>query len=230
MQELYEHDYVSRFNMCSWFKEQIMQNPDFTRMVLFSDEAVFHTNGTVNRQNYRLWSDVNYHWHVSSKNMAAEKIVVWLGVLDTNIIGPFFFESTVNSQRYLYMLQNMMIPTLQEIGIPLYFQQDGAPPHFAIQVRNFLDFHFPNRWIGRSGPVQWAARSPDLNPLDFFMWGYLKHQVYMTQIQSVEHLMNRIIEEVDLINENQLLNTLHNFNKRIDVCIQENGGLFEHLL
>lgn len=43
MQELYEHDYVSRFNMCSWFKEQIMQNPDFTRMVLFSDEAVFLT-------------------------------------------------------------------------------------------------------------------------------------------------------------------------------------------
>lgn len=52
----------------------------------------------------------------------------------------------------------------------------------------------------------------------------------MTEIQSVEHLMSRIIEEVDLINENQLLNTLQNFNKRINLCINENGGIFEHLL
>ena len=30
----------------------------------------------------------------------------------------------------------------------LYFQQDGAPAHYAVSVRKWLDEHFPDRWIG----------------------------------------------------------------------------------
>ena len=33
------------------------------------------------------------------------------------------------------------------------FQQDGAPPHWGVDVRWFLDETFPNRWIGRDGPI-----------------------------------------------------------------------------
>jgi len=36
----------------------------------------------------------------------------------------------------------------------------------------------PNRWIDRGGRVPWPPRSPDLNPLDFFFWGYSKNIVY----------------------------------------------------
>ena len=34
-----------------------------------------------------------------------------------------------------------------------------------------------------SGPVEWAARSPDLNPLDYLFWGMLKAQVYSVKIR-----------------------------------------------
>ena len=44
----------------------------------------------------------------------------------------------------------------------LYFQQDGAPAHYAVSVRKWLDEHFPGRWIGSRGAVEWPARSPDL--------------------------------------------------------------------
>jgi hypothetical protein len=37
---------------------------------------------------------------------------------------------------------------------------------------------YPNRWIGRGGLRHWPALSPDLNPLDFFLWGYVKNVVY----------------------------------------------------
>lgn len=47
------------------------------------------------------------------------------------------------------------------------YQQDGAPPHNAGTVSNFLNIMFPNRWIGNTGPIQWPRRSPDPNPLDF---------------------------------------------------------------
>jgi len=31
----------------------------------------------------------------------------------------------------------------------LHFTQDGAPPHFALPFRAWLDSHFPGWWIGR---------------------------------------------------------------------------------
>jgi hypothetical protein len=49
------------------------------------------------------------------------------------------------------------------------FQQDGAPPHWARIVREFLDMHFSGRWVGRDAPIPWPPRSPDIMPLDFFL-------------------------------------------------------------
>ncbi|EZA51396.1 hypothetical protein X777_09665, partial [Ooceraea biroi] len=45
-------------------------------------------------------------------------------------------------------------------------------------ARNILDESFPDRWIGRGGRISWPARSPDLTPLDLFLWGHLKNEVY----------------------------------------------------
>jgi hypothetical protein len=62
------------------------------------------------------------------------------------------------------------------------FQQDGAPPHFGNVVRDTLDSEFPGRWIGRTGPIPWPPRSPDLTPPDFFLWGYVKDKVFATPV------------------------------------------------
>ena len=62
----------------------------------------------------------------------------------------------------------------------LYFQYDGAAPHYAVIVGEWLDEKFPGRWISRRGPFDWSARSPDLAPCDFFLWGYLK-DIYCIQ-------------------------------------------------
>ena len=45
---------------------------------------------------------------------------------------------------------------------------DGAPTHFSRVVREYLNVRLREKWIGRGGPIQWPARSLDLNPLDFF--------------------------------------------------------------
>ena len=49
------------------------------------------------------------------------------------------------------------------------FQIDGAHVHWGLNVRAFLNATFPERWIGRDGPTPWPPRSPDINPLDFFV-------------------------------------------------------------
>ncbi|KAJ4432435.1 hypothetical protein ANN_21054 [Periplaneta americana] len=50
-----------------------------------------------------------------------------------------------------------------------WFQQNGATPHYGRRVMDFLNQMFPGRWIRRKGNIEWPARSPDLNPLDFFL-------------------------------------------------------------
>ena len=63
----------------------------------------------------------------------------------------------------------------------MIFQLDGAPVHWGLQVRPFLKDKFPERWIGRVGPPQ----SPDINPLGFFLRGYVKTEVFKTQVTSL---------------------------------------------
>ena len=50
-----------------------------------------------------------------------------------------------------------MFPSLLYKGgnFPGYFQQDGAPSHFGIHERQWLDQQFPGAWSGRRGPVKW---------------------------------------------------------------------------
>ena len=61
----------------------------------------------------------------------------------------FFFT------KYVDMIENFLIPQLDEDDHDrrLHYQQDGAPSHFSLHVRDFLDNRFPGRWIARAGPT-----------------------------------------------------------------------------
>ena len=72
------------------------------------------------------------------------------------------------------------------------FMHDGASSRFSRVARQFLNQHFANKWISRGGSIAWPARSPDLNPLDFHLWGHLKSIVHPTSIENAEILRNRM--------------------------------------
>ena len=68
---------------------------------------------------------------------------------------------------------------------------DGALPQFRVNVRNFLDRAFNQ--VGRRGSAtELPPRSPDLTPLDFYLWGTLKNTVYATKPQTLEELRDQI--------------------------------------
>jgi hypothetical protein len=111
-----------------------------------------------------------------------------------------------------------------------WFQHDGAPPHFSRNVQGILNRMYPNRWIGRGGPRHWPARSPDLNPLDFFLWGYVKNVVYNRPIHNEEDLRNRLQEAFRTITPEMVRASKLNLLRRAQLCLEMNGGHFEHLL
>jgi hypothetical protein len=82
---------------------------------------------------------------------------------------PFFFHGFVTGQAYHDMLSEYLVPQLQQACIKdaVVLQLDGARPHFALHVRDYLNETFPGRWTGRGSeaspaPFAWPPRSPDL--------------------------------------------------------------------
>jgi len=85
----------------------------------------------------------------------------------------------------------------------MYFQHGGAPPHSSREVRNFLSYCFPGRWIGRGGSHNWPARSTDLSPLDYCVWGWMKKLIYSVKVVTRDALLGRILDVADHIRNSQ---------------------------
>jgi hypothetical protein len=94
------------------------------------------------------------------------------------LIGPVILEDRMTGQNYLEFLQNELPEQLEDIllatGIAMYFQHDGAPPHYTRLVTQHLNDIYPNRWIGRGSTINRPPQSPDLTPLDFCLLGWMK--------------------------------------------------------
>ena len=91
-------------------------------------------------------------------------------------------------------------------------------------ARQSLNQHFANKWIDRGGPIAWPARSLDLNPLDFHLWGHLKSIVYA----MIEILRNRIEQGFRQIRETPgTTERVTRSMTRLQACLQMQGGHFE---
>ena len=64
------------------------ENADFADKIIFSDEAHFHLDGFVNRQNCRIWGEENPRV-IHEKQMHPQRVTVWCGSWAGGIIGPF---------------------------------------------------------------------------------------------------------------------------------------------
>lgn len=106
---------------------------------------------------------------------------------------------------------------------------DGAPAHWSLDTRRYLNQVYPNRWIGRDGAMPWPARSPDLNICDYFLWGHIKQTVYRGDVQNREVTRQLIVDAFQSIPGDMLERATNDIRRRIDLCLRENGGHFEHL-
>ena len=77
-----------------------------------------------------------------------------------------------------------------------WFMQDGALAHNADTVIRFLENNFPNKWIGINSPhIRWPARSPDLTPCNFSLWGTVKDTIHREHLyHNAQQLMDAIID------------------------------------
>ena len=224
-------DKPQRYDFAVSMLTEIDRDPEFLKNFTFSDECTFRVSGHVNRHNVRIWARENPHEFVEHVR-GSPKVNVWCCMAHDRIIGPFFFtEPTVDRFNYLDMMEFYATPQILGDGNETaIFQQDGAPPHYANITRDYLNETFPQRWVGRGGGQGWRAwppRSPDLTPLDFFLWGYVKDKVYQVKIRDLTHLMARVTEVIESIPPDMIANVWREVEYRLDVCRATNGGHIE---
>jgi hypothetical protein len=80
----------------------------------------------------------------------------------------------------------------------ILYMHDGAPGHFSRAVRDVLSNTCHDRRIGTGERTVWPPRSPDLNPLDFYLSGHLNNLVYAPPVDNEETLQHRTVDDVRL--------------------------------
>lgn len=238
--ELINADYARRRAFCNWLLTRTDQE---LQKFLFSDEANFELSGYVNSQNVRRYSPLKSadpvhggrpaHF-VVDKPTNSTKLMVFCGLKSDGSFGLKFYRGeTMNGDRYHSLLQYHVLPELRHWNggslATLVWQQDGAPCHVTNRNMRYLDSQFGDRVVSRNS-IQgrdWPARSPDLNPLDYFLWGYLKSKVYSPWPRNLDDLETNIRREVRNLQPAMIRRAIMEIKVRAQKCLNARGGHFE---
>ncbi|GBN00350.1 hypothetical protein AVEN_270120-1 [Araneus ventricosus] len=120
-------------------------------------------------------------------------------------------------------VENLSLHHLRNV----WFQQHGAPPYKISNVKQYLMEAFQNQVIAYGGPIKWSPRSHDLTPLDFFLWGHIKGQVYAIPPPTLKDLLRRITDACASVTPAMLHNVQREIQFRVQMCIVANGEPFE---
>jgi hypothetical protein len=133
--------------------------------------------------NNRYWSSQDPHL-THEVLLHPVKAGVWCAASTSTIVGPVFFNETINRERYVQVILGKFFPELtEEKRLYGWFQKDPATAHTARMSKQVLSSIFGDRTISS---CIWPECSPDLNPYDFFFWGCLEDKVYNRNLQAEE--------------------------------------------
>ena len=230
--ELREGDNMRRLEFCNRIEQLVNDGELDVGDILFSDESHIYLSARPNKQNCRVWSFAKPAQNCSIP-LHSPKITVWCGLNSTTILGPWFYEDeqgnavTVTKERYVDMLSAMLPENCTEIGASSYFMQDGAPAHTSRMAMDWLKDRFSEKLISIKLDFVWPPRSPDLNPCDFYLWGFMKEEVWKKNHSSTHELKEQVIEIIGSISGDVLRRVSAEFLRRVKKCIEAGGGLIE---
>ena len=183
----------------------------------------FTRDGGNNTRNSHLWDSDNPHGTVESSYQHLFAVEVWCSVVGDQLIGPYVLpprDIYVNFLQYELpaLLENFPIQTRRQI----YYEHDGGPPHFSQVVR------IPKPMDWSWGTQNLPPRSPDLNPLNYHVWGYMKATVCAHGLNTRDELNQWILSTARSINNAAVLRKFtSSLVTRVRKWIQADGGHFE---
>jgi hypothetical protein len=168
VQNLLPGDHVNRARLCL----------HIVRAVLLTDKALFVWDSSTNAWNSHSRAHENPH-EVGERHFQQRlSVKVLCGVLGDNMIGPHAIEGRVTAPPLQEFCGNWIAVAFweyascnTETNVVTTWRRTTV---FRQSVNQVLNEDYEGRWIGRNGLMTWPARSPDLNPLQLFLWGCIK--------------------------------------------------------
>jgi inhibitor of nuclear factor kappa-B kinase subunit alpha len=234
VQKLSDADSTKRFAACKRLKQR-MTDEKIDR-TWFTDEKIFTVQTPTNTQNDRVYANVRFKRDVTPARLLkgrkhfSQSVMVSLAVSKLGKTAPFFVtpKAKVNSVYYCdEVLAQGLLPDIRQLsGVDGYvFQQDGAPAHRSRHTVAYLKANVPE-FIE---PENWPPNSPDLNPVDYSIWGCLQQLVYREPIRDVDHLKRVIILRWAEISQALVDSAIDQWSRRVNAVILAHGGHIEHL-
>ena len=189
--------------------------------VIFSDEKKFNVQPHVNPQNDNVWScDDEMGPRTVTRFQGAASEMVRAAVTKFGRSPLVFIKQGVklNQENYCNdILVGSLLPWANKNfkKRPWTFQQDLAPSHGAKKTQEWLSSNVPN-FISKD---EWPPLSPDLNPLDFGIWGYLESKVSRTHHTSLEALKSKLWKEWSKIPQDVNRDSCKSFSKCFQLVI-----------
>ena len=238
-QKLENADPPRRLAFCNWFLQTSNNDPNFLRNLIVSDEAIFSLNSEVNTRNVIRYSEYGHGHpedHYVEFQQGNDQVMVWMGLTGAgHVLGPNFIRGNLNTREYIRIIRYHVVQgDFRRLDINrenMWWQQDGAPAHTSNQALHYLRGRFPGKVISKRGDWPWPPRSPDLSVCDFFLWGYLKHQIWSQHNQApqnIRDLRTSIINAANNLQEDMIQRAFDGMRRRVIKCINVNGNAFHN--
>ena len=118
-----------------------------------------------------------------------------------------------------------MLPDIRRLSRNNFtFQQDGEPSHTSKHTVAFLQKSVPD-FIE---PSNWPPNSPDMNPVDYSIWGALQQLVYRQKIEDTDYLKQVLNSCWDMISQELINGAIDQWSKRLSLVVRFRGGHIEH--
>jgi hypothetical protein len=206
------------------------------RRIWFSDEKLFSVSAPLNKQNDRVYSTATKKSEVPSEQILfqhshfSKSVMVSVAVSKMGKSQIVFIEpgAKINSEYYCQevLAHGLLLDIRQRCGHYNWtLQQDGAPSHRAAKTVEFLRAE----GVNFIEPDLWPPNSPDLNPVDYAIWGALEERVYIHKPRNIEELRQAIIEEWGKLSQRIIIRSIDQWRIRLIKVVELNGGHIEHL-
>ena len=101
---------------------------------------------------------------------------------------------------------------------------DGVTLHRTVKLFQALFSVYDNRYM------EWPPYSSDLNPCDFFLWGFIEDKYYLKYPKAIEDFKDAIRSAVRSIDKATIQRIYTSFKRSIEFCSKSNGGHFEGIV
>jgi len=212
-------------------------SPSDVSFIWFTDEKVFTVATPKKPQNDRVYApaasrkkDVTAERLLRTQPTFSKSVMVSIGVSKLGHTSLIFVDPGVKVDRAYYrdvLLKQQLLPAIREIsGEYFIFQQDSAPAHRARETICLLERATPV-FIS---PDLWPPNSPDLNPVDYKIWGVMRQRFYGMTVHDVQQLKRRLVTIWADMEQSVIEDAIDQWRKRLHDCIRARGGHFEHAL